>query len=204
MTTVKFCFLVVLWYNYPMIPIIGLGNPGDKYKDTRHNVGWRILDVLADGADWKYDKYLMSEKCIVKIGKEQLLLLKPQTFMNDSGKVIEGFKNSYPDSLSKIIVVHDDVDLPLGTTKIVYDRGDGGHNGIKSINKYYGGKDYVRLRIGVSKLGESGEQYKPNVLGDFDKADEVLLKKLLVKSIDAIGKIITLGHAVAAGEVNKK
>jgi PTH1 family peptidyl-tRNA hydrolase len=187
-----------------MIPIIGLGNPGAKYHLTRHNAGWRVLDALADGADWEYDKYLLSQKCIIKIGDESILLLKPETFMNDSGKVIDGIKRIDPFMVNKLIVVHDEIDLGIGTVKIAYDRGDGGHNGIKSINKYYGGKDYVRLRIGISKIGESGELYKPNVLGDFDSADEKILKTVIKKSIDAINKIVTVGKDVAANEVNKK
>lgn len=187
-----------------MIPIIGLGNPGKKYENTRHNVGWVVLDILADGNSWEYDKYLLSDKCIIQIGDEQILLLKPQTFMNESGKVIEGIKRIDPFMLSKMIVIHDEIDLPIGNIKIAYDRGDGGHNGIKSINHHYGGKDYTRLRIGISKTGENNELYKPNVLADFDTQDNEILKNVLPKSIDAINKIITLGYSVAANEVNKK
>lgn len=187
-----------------MIPIIGLGNPGDKYTNTRHNVGWQVLDVLAQGESWEYDKYLLSNKCTINIGGEQVLLLKPQTFMNESGGVLEGIKRIDPYVLNKMIIVHDEIDLPIGTIKIAYDRGDGGHNGIKSINQYYGGKDYTRLRIGISKTGENGELYKPNVLADFDDADKEILKIVLPKCILAIEKIITLGHSVAANEVNKK
>ncbi len=194
----------VLCYNIHMIPIIGLGNPGDKYKNTRHNVGWQVLDMLAEGAIWEYDKYLLSEKCIVQLQGEQVLLLKPQTFMNESGKVIDGIKRINPFMLNKMIVIHDEIDLPIGTIKIAYDRGDGGHNGIKSINHFYGGKDYTRLRIGISKTGDKGELYKPNVLADFDTQDNEILKNILPKSVDAISKIINLGYSVAANEVNKK
>jgi PTH1 family peptidyl-tRNA hydrolase len=187
-----------------MIPIIGLGNPGDKYHLTRHNVGWRVLDILADGSEWEYDKYLLSHKCTIKIGSELVLLLKPDTFMNDSGKVIDGIKRIDSDMVNNLIVVHDEIDLALGVIKVAYDRGDGGHNGIKSINKYYGGKDYARLRIGISKIGESGELYKPNVLGDFDVNDEKILKDVFKNSVNAISKIIKLGHSLASNEINQK
>jgi len=187
-----------------MIPIIGLGNPGDKYKLTRHNVGWRVLDILAKDQVWEYDKYLLSKKCIVTIDGEKILLLKPETFMNDSGKVLDGIKRIDPFMMGKLIVVHDEIDLPIGTIKVNFDRGDGGHNGIKSINKYYGGKNYTRLRIGISKIGESGELYKPNVLGDFDTNDEKILSKVLNTSVDAITKIIKHGHSIAANEINQK
>ena len=187
-----------------MIPIIGLGNPGDKYKNTRHNVGWRVLDILANNHEWEYDKYLKSLKCIIQIGGEQVLLLKPQTFMNESGQVLEGIKRIDPYMLSKIIVVHDEIDLAIWTIKISHDRGDGGHNGIKSINVYYGGKDYTRLRIGISKTGENGELYKPNVLSDFDDTDNEILKNVFPKCILAIEKIITLGHPTASNQINQK
>ncbi len=187
-----------------MIPIIGLGNPGDKYKNTRHNVGWMVLDILADGQSFEYDKYLLSDKCIIDINGEKVMLLKPDTFMNESGKVLDGIKRIDPFMTNKMIVVHDEIDLPIGSIKIAYDRGDGGHNGIKSINHYYGGKDYTRLRIGISKTGENAEIFKPNVLGDFDTQDNEILKNVLPKCVDAITKIINLGYSVAANEVNKK
>jgi PTH1 family peptidyl-tRNA hydrolase len=187
-----------------MIPIIGLGNPGYEYECTRHNAGWVVLDILAGDAQWEYDKYLKSLKCIIQIGDEQVLLLKPQTFMNESGQVLEGIKRIDPYMLSKIIVVHDEIDLAIGTIKIAYDRGDGGHNGIKSINEHYGGKDYIRLRIGISKTGENGELYKPNVLSDFDDTDNEILKNVLSKCILAIEKIITLGYSTASSQINQK
>jgi len=195
---------VCLCYNKNMIPVIGLGNPGKEYANTRHNVGWIVLDLLAGNTGWEYDKYLLSEKCIVEINGMKLLLLKPQTFMNESGKVIDGLKRIDPFMLNKLIVVHDEIDLGVGIQKIVYGRGDGGHNGIKSINHYYGGKDYTRLRIGISKTGENGELFKPNVLGDFDKEDNVILKNVLPKSVDAIKKIVELGYSTTANEVNQK
>lgn len=187
-----------------MIPVIGLGNPGKEYANTRHNVGWQILDILANGAEWEYDKYLLSNKCTIQIDGMKLLLLKPDTFMNDSGRVIDGLKRIDPFMLNKLIVVHDEIDLSVGIQKIVYGRGDGGHNGIKSINHYLGSKDYTRLRIGISKTGENGELFKPNVLGDFDKEDTEILKNVLPKSVDAIKKIIELGYSAAANEINQK
>lgn len=187
-----------------MIPIIGLGNPGSEYKNTRHNVSWRVLDLLNVGGEWERDKYLLSEKASIEINKEKVLLLKPVTFMNNSGEVISGIKSIDPFSLNKMIVIHDDLDLPIGTIKLAYNRGDGGHNGLKSINHFYGGKDYLRLRIGISKVDENGEVHKPNVLGEFDKEDEKILKDVLVKSINAIEKIIHLGKDTATNEVNQK
>ncbi len=187
-----------------MIPVIGLGNPGEKYANTRHNVGWRVLGLLTDGSTWEHDKYLLSNKCIIKIGEELVALLKPETFMNESGKVLDGIKRIDPYAVNKIIVVHDEIDLPIGTVKINYDRGDGGHNGIKSINHFFGGKNYVRVRVGISKTGENGELFKPNVLGEFDESDEQILKTALPKAVEAINKIVTLGYETAANVINQK
>ncbi len=184
-----------------MIPVIGLGNPGNEYEMTRHNIGFRILDALSK--EFEYDKYLLSEKSILKIGDETVMLLKPQTFMNESGKVLDGIKRIDPYAVNKIIVVHDEIDLPLGAVKIAYDRGDGGHNGIKSINKYFGGKDYTRVRIGISKMGENNEIYKPNVLGKFSEEDANLLPDIISRAAYAIKKIITEGKDAAAIEVNR-
>jgi len=187
-----------------MIPIIGLGNPGKEYEYTRHNVGFRVLDVLAGSESWSYDKYLLSDKCIVTVNNEQLLLLKPRTFMNESGKVLEGIQRIDPFMLSKLIVVHDEIDLSLGSVKISHDRGHGGHNGIKSINHHFGSKEYSRVRVGISKTGENGELYKPNVLGVFGGDEESVLKDILLKSAEAVEKIVSLGYSIAANEINQK
>lgn len=191
-------------YHLQMIAVIGLGNPGKEYTNTRHNVGWQVLDVLANGESWEQDKYLFSEKCTISIDGQPVMLLKPQTFMNDSGKVLAGLKKLDSEIINKIIVVHDEIDMPIGTVKIAYARGDGGHNGIKSINEYYGGKEYTRVRVGISKTGENGEIFKPNVLGEFDKADQEILKTVLTKSADAVRKIVTVGKDAAANEINTK
>lgn len=185
-----------------MIPVIGLGNPGSEYVLTRHNVGWRVLDALA--GSFEYDKYLLSEKATLRAGDETLLLLKPQTFMNESGRVLDDIRRIDPYAAAKIIVIHDEIDLPLGVIKIAYDRGDGGHNGIRSINQHYGGKNYVRLRIGISKEGENNELYKPNVLGKFSAEDEQILEKVIPRAAEAVKKIVLLGKDAAASEVNKK
>lgn len=185
-----------------MIPVIGLGNPGSEYELTRHNIGWRVLDIYK--AVFEYDKYLFAEKASFIMGDETVLLLKPQTFMNESGKVLDGIKRIDPYAISKMIVVHDEIDLPLGVVKIAYDRGDGGHNGIKSINHYFGAKNYIRVRIGISKTGENGELYKPNVLGKFSAEEEKILEDVIPRAAEAIQKIILLGKDTAANEVNKK
>ncbi len=191
-------------YNIGMIPIIGLGNPGNEYKKTRHNVGFMVLDAISTTYDWEYDKYLLANKCTIDIDGKPVILIKPETFMNESGKVLDGIKRINPYATNSMIVVHDEIDLPIGTVKINYDRGHGGHNGVRSINQYFGGKDYIRIRVGISKIGENGELYKPNVLGEFDQNDEALLKQSIEKSVEAIKEIIIKGKDVAANLINQK
>ena len=192
-----------------MIPVIGLGNVGDKYYYTRHNVAWRVFDLMVSDSDFEYDKYLNSKKATINVDSEKVLLIKPETFMNNSGEVLSGLKRIDPFCLNKMIVIQDEIDLPLGVIKIAHGRGDGGHNGIRSINNFFGGKEYTRIRIGISKEmkdEETGETklIKPNILGDFDKDDEEILKTVLPKAVDALKKIITLGTGPAANEINTK
>jgi PTH1 family peptidyl-tRNA hydrolase len=194
-----------------MIPIIGLGNPGREYENTRHNAGFLVLDALANkyGGSFSYDKYLLAEKCIVTIHSVELMLLKPQTFMNLSGKVLDGIKRIDPFMVFKLIVVHDEVDLPIGSIKLAKFRGDGGHNGIKSINHYLGNNNYIRLRVGIAKEVKDEatggiRQVKPNVVGEFDAGDNVVLPGVISKSLQAIENIIQNSFEKAMNEVNTK
>jgi len=142
--------------------IIGLGNPGKEYENTPHNAGFEFLDYLAlknEFPAFKFDKY--SNSLISKKGN--IILIKPQSFMNASGpsvKEICGGRAS-----ADLIVVHDDIDLPLGSYKVSKNRGSAGHKGIESIISSLGTKDFTRIRIGVSK------EKKPDVLRKFGKKD---------------------------------
>ncbi|MCA9351990.1 aminoacyl-tRNA hydrolase [Patescibacteria group bacterium] len=143
-----------------MLYIIGLGNPGEKYALTRHNVAWVVLDTLFPSG-WNYHKYMNAE---VKTGHAGLYI-KPQTFMNNSGEVISFLKKEVDFEPEHVVLIYDDIDLPFGTIRISYDRGDGGHNGIKSVVDHLGSRKCIRVRIGVSTLLPNGDLSKPNVLG---------------------------------------
>lgn len=178
--------------------IIGLGNPGLRYRMTRHNVAWIILEHLLDDV-WKEDKYLKARYQHQMIGATSVHYLLPLTFMNRSGEAVTGLKKSFPDiRTDHIIVIHDDVDLPLGKIKISFDRGSGGHNGVTSIINHLGSKMFIRIRIGVSYSTEHAELLKPAVLGNFHDDEREFLQTKVSKQIhDIITCIIKEGYQVA-------
>lgn len=157
-----------------MILIVGLGNPGEEYKQTRHNTGRIILENIAksnDFPDWKDNMKLKSLCSKGEIGKEKFDFMLPETFMNNSGnavcQIIDDKKK-----LKNLVVVYDDIDLPLGSLKISFNRSSGGHNGLESIIKKVKSREFVRIRIGVSPATPSGKLRKP-------KGEEAVLKFLL-------------------------
>lgn len=153
-----------------MILIIGLGNPGKKYKYTRHNVGFQVIDKL------------------VKIKRKGWILAKPQTFMNQSGKAVKAlikFNKTNPENLW---IIHDDIDLPLGKIRISKGRGSGGHKGVQSIINELGTKDFWRLRIGVSLKSGKPQNVEKFVLQNFTKSEEKILKDVIKETIQEIKK----------------
>jgi len=126
--------------------IVGLGNPGAEYTKTRHNVGFMVLDAL--GSDWKAEKKLESEICEIKIADHKALLIKPQTFMNNSGEAVQAIAAFYKVDPSEIVVIYDDVDLEFGKLRVRHGGGSGGHNGIKSLMQH-AGDEFIRFRVGI-------------------------------------------------------
>lgn len=181
-----------------MIHIIGLGNPGKEYEQTRHNVAWMLLDTLVDVRDWRHDKYLPGHVATLP----DMTLVKPDTFMNHSGNVLPSLMKSYGLSAESLLVVQDDIDLPIGTLRLSYDRGDGGHNGIKSIVEVLGSKQFLRLRVGVSLLDESGVLRKPNVLGRFSPLEMETLQTVIEKYKKILAILTKEGKEKAMNECN--
>jgi PTH1 family peptidyl-tRNA hydrolase len=139
-----------------MFLVAGLGNPGEKYHLTRHNIGFLFLDYLADKlrVNFSATKW-QADVAKAMFGTEQVLLLKPQTFMNLSGNAVAGAAVFYKIPPEKIIVIHDDLDMPLGRVKVVVNRGTGGHNGIRSIVSLLGSKDFIRVKAGIGRPVEA-------------------------------------------------
>jgi peptidyl-tRNA hydrolase, PTH1 family len=157
-----------------MMLIVGLGNPGKEYENTRHNAGRIILDKIAkanDFSEWKDDMKLKSLRVKGELDSLKVEFLLPNTFMNNSGNAVAPLIDS-PKKLKNLIIVYDDLDLPLGSLKISYDRSSGGHNGLESIIKRVKSREFVRIRIGVSPSTPTGKFRKP-------KGEEAVLKFLL-------------------------
>lgn len=171
--------------------IIGLGNPGTTYQNTRHNIGFHVIDMLADlheatdfGEKSKFSA-LVSE---TRINNEKVMLVKPLTFMNLSGKSIMALYNFYSLSPSDIWVVCDDLDLPFETLKIRPHGGPGTHNGLKSISQSIGSNDYPRFKMGIESRSDTQKEKgaKQFVLSRFTKDEEERLPSFINQAADAI------------------
>jgi PTH1 family peptidyl-tRNA hydrolase len=136
--------------------IVGLNNPGEQYKYTRHNIGAYIIDVIFPHLEWEMNKFVaghVSREVFDLHGQKQadIRFLKPDTFMNASGESVVKALAFYDVDISKLIVIHDDIDVPFGTVKVVMSGGSGGHNGVKSITQCLGSDKYIRLKIGIGR-----------------------------------------------------
>jgi PTH1 family peptidyl-tRNA hydrolase len=160
--------------------IAGLGNPGRSYARHRHNIGFQALDILMGAGGWS-KKFHGNAGEITREG-EKLLLLKPETFMNRSGLALRAAADFYKLSPAQIIVIHDDLDLPPGKTRIKQGGGHGGHNGLRDIDAHLG-PDYWRIRIGIGHPGDK-TQVHDYVLSDFTAEERRVMDSLLQKIAD--------------------
>jgi len=150
--------------------IVGLGNPGADYVDTRHNAGfWLIDEVAADqGLSFRFEKRFNADECKFKAHGRDVFLQKPQTFMNRSGQSVAALARYYKIAVEEILVIHDELDLPPGVNRIKQSGGHGGHNGLRDIINHLGSRDFFRLRVGIGHPGDSKQVvnyvlHKPSV-----------------------------------------
>jgi peptidyl-tRNA hydrolase, PTH1 family len=165
--------------------VIGLGNPGKEYAMTRHNAGFMVVDKLAEAFRISMDKNKFDT--IYGKGKIQgndVMLAKPQTFMNLSGSPVQKLAGFYRISCEAMLIIHDDIDLAFGRIKIKEKGGDGGHKGIRSIKDAFGGGNFTRLRIGIGR-SEAGADVVDHVLGRFNPEEKALLDKIIATAMDA-------------------
>jgi peptidyl-tRNA hydrolase, PTH1 family len=158
--------------------IAGLGNPGRQYQDNRHNIGFMAVDAIKRAHSFSpWSKKFKSEISEGTIGTEKVLLMKPQTFMNLSGDAIGEAMRFYKLAPSDVIVFHDELDLPAAKVRVKVGGGNGGHNGLRSMDAHVG-RDYKRIRLGIGHPGVK-EMVSGHVLGDFHKVDQEWLEPLL-------------------------
>ncbi|MDR2083117.1 MAG: aminoacyl-tRNA hydrolase [Candidatus Ancillula trichonymphae] len=175
--------------------VCGLGNPGTKYEQTPHNVGFRTVDELCEqlGARWssKFSALIAEASASSAANAQKVVLVKPQQFMNLSGGPLKQVTNYFKIPADNLVVVHDDIDLQFGAIKVKFGGGDAGHNGLRSITKSFGTNEYYRIRLGVGRLSESAA-VSSYVLGQFSKAQKNELPEFLARAVDAsLGLIMT-------------
>jgi PTH1 family peptidyl-tRNA hydrolase len=173
--------------------LVGLGNPGAKYHDTRHNVGFRVIDALA--RRWSVDQWREQHQALVakvRAGDEPVLVAKPMTFMNLSGDAVAGLAGFYKVAVPDVLVVLDEVALPLGRLRAGRNGSHGGHNGLKSVIARLGTSDVPRLRIGVGR-GDGRRELADHVLGAFAAEERDQVEAAVLRAAEASVMFVTDG-----------
>ena len=183
--------------------ITGLGNIGDKYKDTRHNIGFKILDAFAEASNISFDDKRYGSVATYKYKGRIFILLKPSTYVNLSGKAVSYWLKKEKIPLERLLVLVDDVSLPLGSLRIKPKGGAGGHNGLTNINQILGTQNYARLRFGIGNDYYPGEQVQ-YVLGKWSSEEKKQLPELIDHSIEMIKAFGTIGTELTMTQYNKK
>lgn len=192
--------------------IVGLGNPGEEYKNTRHNTGRIALDYVREesgAGEFSFDKKKNALTSLAKIGREKILLLAPETFMNNSGKSIGALVKSKK-AAEKLVVIYDDFNLPQGRIKISFNRSSGGHNGVESVIKAVKTEGFLRIRIGtapenakgLAKVPHGEDKIEKFILGPFKDDELKTLKKVSKKVYEAIQVIVKEGREKAMSIYN--
>lgn len=184
--------------------IVGLGNPGPKYELTRHNVGFLVGDFLLDEVGERTKGGFSGQCARFSWDEEQCLLLKPETFMNRSGQSVQQALSFHKIHLDQVIVVHDELDLPLGELRIKKGGSDGGHNGLKDITRRFG-PEYVRVRVGIGRPLHKGSE-ADFVLSPFSNVDLKIIGEVLPQAVGAVHAVITKGldYAQANFQIKQK
>lgn len=182
--------------------IVGLGNPGNEYSETRHNVGFMVIDELARQlgiTSWKKKSQSLIAECR---GTEPMVLVKPQTFMNLSGVAVGELARWYKVAVEDIVVIFDDMDLPVGRLRLRLKGGSGGHKGIESILTHLPKDNFGRIRIGIDRP-QTGWQVVDHVLSRFTTEEQPLLKEAVLKAAEAAACVVEKGIDKAMNVYNK-
>ena len=183
--------------------IVGLGNIGAEYQDTRHNIGFTILDAFAEASNVVFQSKRYGAVAQMRLKNQLLVLLKPSTYMNLSGEAVRYWMQKEKIDLDHVLVVVDDLALPFGTIRLRGKGADGGHNGLKNINQLVGSQNYARLRFGIGSDFPEGTQVD-YVLGPLTREEREQLPERVGKAVDAIKAFCLSGISFAMTNYNNK
>lgn len=187
-----------------MLLVAGLGNPGPKYADHRHNVGFMVVDRLAERAGSPgFREKFKGEMAKVRLGGQDCIVLKPMTYMNLSGESVQKAMQFFKVGLDHLLVVHDELDLPLGQVRVKIGGGLAGHNGLRSIAKHCGGNGFLRLRVGIGRP-EGKQQVESYVLSDFGSMERAELGDVLDRAVEAVEAVADKGPRAAMNAVHRR
>lgn len=184
--------------------IVGLGNPGPGYKDTRHNIGFKVLDLLGSEYGVRLEnRRFQSRNTRTKADGKDIILLCPMTYMNLSGNAVRLCADYYKIDINHILVVHDDLDLPVGRIKVARQGGSGGHKGIKSIIDHLGSTEFPRIKIGIGRprYNENTEDF---VLSPFYKDQKEAMKGVIQAAVQACRLVVTESVEYAMNQINNR
>jgi PTH1 family peptidyl-tRNA hydrolase len=184
--------------------VAGLGNPGPDYARTRHNVGFLVADALARGIGAEFTgRKFGAEVAEGRVGRERVVIVKPQTYMNHSGEAVGAALRFWKLGLEDLLVVHDDLELEPFRIQLKVGGGDGGNNGVKSVNAHVGGRDYARVRFGV---GRPPPRVDPAdfVLGRFARAEEEQVEETVTRAAEIARLVCEVGVTKAMNQVNRR
>ena len=182
--------------------VVGLGNPTKEYENTRHNIGFMFLDYLFDNNSFKINKKFNALEFEKIINGERIIFIKPLSYMNLSGEVVIKYINYYKIAVNDVLIIQDDLDMSVGKYKLLFNHGDGGHNGIKNIILNLNSKEFLRLKIGISKNNDINT--KDYVLGKFNKEEIAIINETFNELRDFINDYISLNKDLLMGKYNTK
>lgn len=183
--------------------IFGLGNIGDEYKNTRHNIGFKVLDAFAEASNSTFKTDRLADVSTIKFKGRTLILIKPSTYMNLSGKAVRYWMDKEKVPLERTLTITDDLALPFGTTRMKGKGSDGGHNGFKNIIQVLGRSDFPRIRFGISADFSKGKQVD-YVLGKWSLEERRTLNKRVDHTIEMIKAFSTIGLQETMNSFNNK
>jgi PTH1 family peptidyl-tRNA hydrolase len=188
-----------------VILVVGLGNPGPRYAVTRHNVGFRVADRLVTGHNASFRDKFQGQVADIDIADKRVLVLKPMTYMNESGRSVVAAMSFYKLFPAELLVVNDELDLPLGEVRLKAAGGDAGHRGVRSICEQLGTADFARVRLGIGRpppeFGGSGADY---VLQAFPLADQALAEEMVARGAEAVELVMSRGMSAAMNTINQR